>query len=70
MRVDHVAINAGKLHETAQWYVQHWGAKILYQDDRWAFLQVGGTKLALLSPWQHPPHLAFSVTDEDLQKAA
>ena len=70
MRVDHMAVNAGKLRETVDWYVHRFGASVLYQDDSWAFLRVGGSKLALLTPGQHPPHLAFAVTEQRLTSAA
>jgi catechol 2,3-dioxygenase-like lactoylglutathione lyase family enzyme len=70
MRVDHVAISASKLKETVQWYIREFGAVILYEDDSWAFLKVGGSKIALLTPGQHPPHVAFAVTPEELVEAA
>ena len=70
MRVDHIAVNAANLPETARWYIEHFGAEVLYQDDTWAFLKIGGTKLALLTPGQHPPHMAFSVTEEALKAEA
>ena len=70
MRIDHLAVEAKKLIETAQWYVKHFGASVLYQDATWAFLKVGGGKLALLTPGQHPPHLAFSVTEQELARQA
>ena len=70
MRFDHVAVTANDIEESAQWYIKHFSATILYQDATWAFLQMGGTKLALVSPQQHPPHLALSVTEEALRDAA
>lgn len=70
MRIDHVAVDAPKLAETVQWYVQQFGASVLYQDPTWVFLKVGGSKLALLTPGQHPPHLAFAVTDAELETLA
>ena len=65
MRIDHVAITAADIPATRQWYVEQFAAKVLYEDATWAFLQVGGSKLALVSPGQHPPHLAFALTDAD-----
>ena len=70
MRIDHVAVDAPKLDETVQWYVKQFGASLLYQDATWAFLKVGGSKLALLTPGQHPPHIAFAVTDVELEELA
>jgi len=70
MRLDHVAINASDIEKSVQWYTQQFGATVLYQDKSWAFLQVGGNKIALVTPGQHPPHVAFSVTEEQLEQAA
>lgn len=70
MRVDHIAIPAADIPATARWYQDHFAAEVLYQDDSWAFLKVGGTKLALVQPDQHPSHVAFSVTPEELEANA
>ncbi len=70
MHVDHVAIPAAHLQETVRWYIQTCNASVLYQDETWAFLQVGGSKIALVTPGQHPPHLAFALTREQLAESA
>jgi len=70
MRLDHVAIVASDIDKSVQWYMQQFGATVLYQDKTWAFLQIGGNKLALVTPGQHPPHLAFSVTEDQLAQAS
>jgi catechol 2,3-dioxygenase-like lactoylglutathione lyase family enzyme len=66
MRLDHVAVVSSDIEQSARWYVERFGATILYQDKTWAFLQVGGNKIALVTPGQHPPHVAFSATEEQL----
>src|SRR4051812_10049484 len=70
MRFDHVAVPAKDIAQSVEWYVTHFGAKVLYQDDSWAFMQVGGTKVALVTPTQHPPHFAVSLTEDALADAA
>jgi catechol 2,3-dioxygenase-like lactoylglutathione lyase family enzyme len=70
MRFDHVALPSADIDQSVQWYTKQFGAKVLYQDETWAFLQVGGSKLALVTPTQHPPHVAFSVTPEQLDEAS
>ena len=70
MRFDHVAIPAKNLLESVEWYKAKFGASILYQDDTWAFLQLGGTKIALLGTGKHPTHFAVSLTQEALADAA
>ena len=68
--IDHVAIPSQDIARSVEWYTSKFGATILYQDASWAFLKLGGTKLAIVKPEQHPPHIAFSVTATDLQVAA
>jgi catechol 2,3-dioxygenase-like lactoylglutathione lyase family enzyme len=70
MRVDHIAIPASDVPASTRWYQQQFQAEVIYQDDSWAFLKVGGIKLALVRPDQHPGHIAFSVTPEELQQRA
>jgi catechol 2,3-dioxygenase-like lactoylglutathione lyase family enzyme len=70
MRLDHVAVTASDIEKSVQWYTKQFGATVLYQDKTWAFLQVGGNKLALVTPGQHPPHVAFSVTEDQLTQAS
>ena len=68
--LDHVAIPAPDIAAGVQFYVENFGAQILYQDDTWAFLQLGQGKLALVTPTQHPPHLALRVDEAALEAAA
>ncbi len=70
MRLDHVAVTASDIDQSVQWYTKQFGATVLYQDKTWAFLQVGGNKLALVTPGQHPPHVAFSVPADQLTQAS
>lgn len=70
MRFDHVAVPATDIAQSVEWYQARFAAKVLFQDATWAFLQVGGTKVALVSPQQHPPHFAVSLTEEALADAA
>ena len=70
MRFDHVAVPSTDIDAGVRWYTERFGAKVLYHDKTWAFLQLGGTKLALVSPNQHPPHIALSVTEQQLAEAS
>jgi hypothetical protein len=53
-----------------EYYVQHFDAEVLYADTTWAFLRVGQGKLALVTPTQHPPHVALRVDESTLAQAA
>ena len=70
MELDHVAVPARDIAASALWYVENFGAQVLYQDATWAFLQMGRGKLALVTPSQHPPHTAVRVDEETLALAA
>jgi extradiol dioxygenase family protein len=67
---DHVAVPSNDIAQSVEWYQSRFGAKVLYQDKSWAFLLIGGTKLALVSPQQHPPHVAVRVSEEQLAQAS
>ncbi len=68
--MDHVAIEAHDIAQGVEFYVEHFGAQVLYQDGTWAFLRVGQGKLALVTPSQHPPHVALRVDEASLEVAA
>ena len=70
MRFDHVAIPSKDIPRAIEWYKTRFNATVLYQDATWAFMQIGGTKLALVTAEQHPPHFAVSLTEEALRDAA
>ena len=68
--LDHVALQTSDIAASVAHYVSHYGAVVLYQDATWAFLKVGQGKVALVTPSQHPPHLALRVDEAALQRAA
>ena len=68
--LDHVAIQTDDVSASTKYYVQNFGAEILYVDETWAFLKVGQGKLALVTPSQHPPHVALRVDESTLEAAA
>lgn len=70
MELDHVAVPARDIAVSVAWYVDNFGAQVLYQDATWAFLQLGRGKLALVTPSQHPPHTAVRVDEEMLARSA
>ena len=68
--MDHVAVPTKDIAGTAKFYVERFGAVVLYADATWAFLRIGQGKLALVSPQQHPPHVALRVDMPTLEAAA
>ncbi|HEX8521523.1 MAG TPA: VOC family protein [Tepidisphaeraceae bacterium] len=70
MNFDHVALPSTDIAKSVDWYKTHFNAIVLYQDNTWAFMEVGGQKLAIVTPTQHPPHVALRVTEDQLQQAS
>jgi catechol 2,3-dioxygenase-like lactoylglutathione lyase family enzyme len=70
MTFDHTAVPSSDIGASVEWYRSKLGAEVIYQDSSWAFLNLGGQKLALVTPSQHPPHVAVRVTDSELTAAA
>ncbi|BCM89964.1 hypothetical protein IAD21_01815 [Abditibacteriota bacterium] len=68
--LDHVAVPSNDIAYSVRFYVENFGAQILYQDKTWAFLKLGQGKLALVTPTQHPPHVALRVNEATLEAAA
>jgi catechol-2,3-dioxygenase len=60
---DHFAINVSSIRASVEWYRLECSAVVLYEDESWALLEVGGIKLALTLGSQHPPHIAFRCRD-------
>jgi catechol 2,3-dioxygenase-like lactoylglutathione lyase family enzyme len=70
MEFDHTAVPSSDIVASVTWYCAKLGAKVIYQDASWAFLNVGGAKLALVTPSQHPPHVAVKVSETELAEAS
>lgn len=68
--LDHVAIQVQDIPAAVTWYTDNFGAEVLYADKTWAFLRLGQGKLALVTPTQHPPHVALRVDLPALEAAA
>ncbi|WP_395090667.1 VOC family protein [Armatimonas sp.] len=67
---DHVAQVVPNIAEAVAWYQEHIGATVLYQDMSWAFMEAGGARLAFVVKDQHPNHLAWRVSGEELEALA
>ena len=68
MVFDHVALVSRNIQVTIQWYVDTWNAEVLYQDETWGLIKIGKTKIAFVSPHQHPAHICFEIDEEFIIK--
>jgi hypothetical protein len=68
---DHVAQQVPDIGEALAWWQRMVpGATVLYADDTWGLIEAGGARLAFVTPHEHPDHLAFKVSDEELDRLA
>ena len=63
MNFDHVALLSKNIKASIEWYVKKWNAKILYQDETWGLIELGKSKIAFVSPNQHPAHVCFEIEE-------
>ena len=68
---DHVAQQVPDIGEALAWWQRMVpGARVLYADETWGLLEAGGAKLAFVMAREHPDHLAFKVSGEELERLA
>jgi hypothetical protein len=68
---DHIAQQVPDIAEAVNWYLNTIpGARVLYQDASWAFIDAAGARIAFVLKDQHPQHIAWRVSDEELENLA
>ncbi len=71
MRFDHIAQQVPDIAEAVAWYTRVIsGSRIVYQDATWALVEAAGARLAFVRAEQHPSHLAWRVSDAELERLA
>mgnify|MGYP001160826165 FL=1 len=65
-KIDHIAIQTTNIQKSVKWYKDMFNCKVTFQDETWALIEFKNTKLALVIPEQHPPHIA--VKRENLEE--
>jgi hypothetical protein len=71
VQFDHVAQQVPDIAEAVAWQLEAVpGSRVLHQDPTWALVESAGLRLAFVLPDQHPPHVAFRVDDEELERLA
>ena len=63
MKFDHVAFNVEDISGAVKWYVNEYGASVVYQDETWGMVLINDTKIAFTLPGHHPTHIGFCVED-------
>jgi catechol 2,3-dioxygenase-like lactoylglutathione lyase family enzyme len=71
MDFDHIARQVPDIAAAVDWYRQMIPATdVLYQDPTWALIEADGVRLAFVTASQHPDHLAWRVTNAELERLA
>mgnify|MGYP003125979940 CR=1 FL=1 len=63
MILDHIAISVSDIKRSLSWYKENLNCEVLYEDETWALIKAGSTKIAMVIGDSHPPHIAFKVDD-------
>ena len=68
---DHIAQVARDIAQAVEWHRRLFpDLEVLHQDDSWAFVRIGGVRLAFVLEGRHPAHVAFRVDAEELETLA
>jgi hypothetical protein len=71
MRFDHVAQQVPDIADAVEWWrTRVPGTTVRYQDETWALIDAAGVPMSLVMADQHPSHLAFRVSDDELERLA
>jgi catechol 2,3-dioxygenase-like lactoylglutathione lyase family enzyme len=71
MQFDHVALRVPDVAAALDWWRQAVpGAEVLYADETWGLIEAGGARVAFVTAEQHPDHLAYKVSDAELERLA
>lgn len=64
-KLDHIAIEAHDISASVQWHKEVLHAECAYMDETWALMRLqDGTKVALVTKGQHPPHIGLIPTSD------
>jgi hypothetical protein len=71
VQFDHVAQRVSDVGGALRWWQRMVpGAVVLYEDETWGLLEAGGARLAFVVEREHPDHLAFKVSRDELERLA
>jgi catechol 2,3-dioxygenase-like lactoylglutathione lyase family enzyme len=71
VQFDHVALRVPDIAEALAWWLATVpGATVLHEDETWGLLEAGGVRMAFVLAEQHPDHVAWKVSPEELERRA
>jgi catechol 2,3-dioxygenase-like lactoylglutathione lyase family enzyme len=63
--IDHIAVESTNIKKSVDWYCKKFDCEVKHQDETWALLGFDNISLALVTPGEHPPHIA--IHDEGIK---
>lgn len=71
MEFDHVAQQVADIDAAIAWWTAMVpDAQVVHQDATWGLVEAGGAKLAFVTADQHPNHVAWRVSSDELERLA
>ncbi len=71
MEFDHVAQQVPDVGAAIAWWQGTVpGARVVYEDATWGLIEAAGVRLAFVMADHHPGHLAWRVSDRELEELA
>ena len=58
-RIHHLAVVVSNIQRAVAWYTARFNCLVAYHDETWTLLDFANTQLALVTPGQHPAHIAL-----------
>lgn len=71
MTFDHVAHEVPDIAAAIAWYrATVPGTHVIHEDPTWGLIHAAGLRLAFVTAGQHPNHVAWRVSEEELERRA
>jgi catechol 2,3-dioxygenase-like lactoylglutathione lyase family enzyme len=71
VQFDHMAMRVPDVAAALDWWSETVpGASVLYADATWGLIEAGGAKVAFVVAEEHPDHLAYKVSGDELDRLA
>ncbi len=64
-RVHHVALPVHDIETAIRWYTDRFECEVAYHDATWALISFDNISIALVTPGEHPPHIAIERNDAE-----
>jgi catechol 2,3-dioxygenase-like lactoylglutathione lyase family enzyme len=71
VQFDHVALQVPDVAAALAWWRRTVpAATVIYEDATWGLLEAGGARVAFVTAEEHPDHVAYKVSGDELDRLA